>query len=282
MKPKKFVEPSVYTREYYFTDCTGFSEFNDSYGDKLEPRFQEIVKYFTVYLGMRILDVGCGRGELVLYAARHGAEATGIDYATEAVKLANAMKRRKEKNIKERMKFYLMNAKELAFPESYFDVVIMTDVVEHLYDEELHGVFNEIKRVLKKDGTLILHTAPNKLFFDIGYRLYSYPISGIVVALWNIITRSKYPSIQSPDSLRTSSHAIMHVNEPTYFSLKKLLWQHNFVGKLISTNVVSKKPLLGIKDRLFNAIVYLHPLSMHFPFNILLGSDFIGVLRNRK
>lgn len=282
MKPKKFVESSVYTRKYYLTDCTDFNEFKDSYGDKLEPRFLELVKYFTVRSGMRVLDIGCGRGELILYAARCGAEAIGIDYAKEAIRLANVMKKRKEKNIRERMKFILMNAKELKFPESYFDIVIMTDVVEHLYEEELHNVFDEIKRVLKKEGILVLHTAPNKLFFDIGYRLYSYPIGSILVALWNTITQSQYPNIPKPDNLRTSSHAVMHINEPTYFSLKRLLWQHGFIGSLLSTNVVSKKPLLGIKDRLFNTIVYLHPLSMYFPFNIFLGSDFIGVLRIKK
>lgn len=281
-KKESSVDPSVYTDEYYFTDCTGYAEFKESYGEKIEGRLEEVLRHIKITPGMRILDIGCGRGEVVLYVARHGAEGIGIDYSKDAIKLAKEMRKTKVKEIRARMKFYHMNAKRLKFPKSFFDIIIMTDVAEHLYDKELNKVFTEIKRVLKKDGILALHTAPNKLFFDIGYKYYSYPISSIIVTLWNKLTGSHYPNIEIPYNLRTSSHAIMHVNEPTYFSLSKLFRQHMFLGKLISSNIVSKKPSLGIKDKLFNFIVYFHPLSMYFPLNIFLGSDFVAILRNKK
>lgn len=276
------VDPKVYTKEYYLADCTGFKEFRESYGQKLEPRLEEVVRRINILPGMNVLDVGCGRGEMVFYAARQGANAVGIDYAGEAIGLANELKKKKEKSIREKMQFHIMDAKNLLFPSSSFDIVILTDVVEHLYDEEINKVFLEIKRVLKRNGTIVIHTAPNKLFFNIGYRVYSYPIATFLVAIWNALSKSSYPNIAKPDDLRVDSHAIMHINEPTYFSLKKLFNKHNFKGYVLSTNVVSKKPIVGLKDKFFNFIVYLHPLSAYFPFNILLGSDFIAILKNKK
>lgn len=278
----KSVDPSVYTCEYYLTDCTGFEEFKKSYGEELEPRFKELVKYFKIIKDMKVLDVGCGRGEMILYAAKNKANAYGIDYSKSAIQLANMVKNKQEKEIKNRMNFNLMDAKKLKFGNSSFDLVILTDVVEHLYDNELDVVFSEIYRVLKKDGILVVHTAPNKLFNEITYKYYSYPVSTFLVNFWNFITRKKYPNIAKPELLRTSSHEIMHVNEPTFFILKNLFRKHKFDGSIMSSNITAKKQTLGIKDVLFNFFVFLYPFSKTFPLNVLFGSDFISVLKINK
>lgn len=278
----KSVDPSLYTHEYYLTDCTGFEEFKESFGDKLESRFTELFRRFRIKEDMLVLDIGCGRGEAVLYAAKQGAKAIGIDYSKEAINIANGMKKRKRKELSVMMEFYVMNAKQLKFQKSLFDVVILTDVVEHLYNKEIDLVFSEIKRVLKQNGTIILHSAPNKLFNDIGYKYYCYPVSTFLVKIWNTITWSKYPNIANPKNLRTKSHATMHVNEPSYFSLKKLFNKHNFVGSLTSSNITVKKVNMSIRDIMYNFLVFLHPFSTKFPLNIFFGSDFIAVLKNKK
>lgn len=282
LRDKKTVSSSVYTSKYYLTDCTGYGEFKENFGEKLEPRLKELVRVFDIRPGMKVLDIGCGRGEMVLFAAKRGALAIGIDYSKDAIKLANLMKNKKKKDIKSRMNFYVMNAKRLKFPPSFFDIVILSDVLEHLYAEELNTLFKEIKRVLNKDGCVAIHTAPNKFFIDIFYKFYSYPLSTIVVHLWNTFTASKYPNIAKPAKLRTKSHAIMHVNEPTYFSLKKLFKDNDFVANIKSSNITAKKPSFSIKDIIFNFFVFLHPFSKYFPLNILAGSDFIIVIKNKK
>lgn len=278
----KSVNPSAYTRQYYLTDCTGFVEFKKSYGEELEPRFKELIKYFKITKDMRVLDIGCGRGEMVLYAAKNNAIAYGIDYSKSAIELANIVKSRQIKETKNRMHFNLMDAKNLEFENSSFDLIILTDVAEHLYDDELNVVFSEICRVLKNDGLLIVHTAPNKLFNKIIYKYYSYPVSTFLVSFWNFITKRKYPNIIKPELLRTSSHEIMHVNEPTYSSLRNLFRKHNFAGSITSSNITVKKQTLGIKDIIFNFLVFLHPFSKTFPLNVLYGSDFISVLKINK
>lgn len=276
------VDPKVYTKKYYLTDCTGYNEYKESLGDTLEVRFQELMPYLNVKKNEKVLDIGCGRGELVYLSAKNGADAYGIDYSKDGVNLAEELKKTKNKDIQKRMHFSVMDAKKLTFSDSFFSTVILTDVVEHLYPEELDLVFKEIKRVLKKNGKVVIHTAPNKWFNDYGYRLYCYPLSSLIIGTWNAITRRSYPNIATPKELRTDSHAIMHINEPTYFSLMSLYRKYNFKGSIKSTNITVRKPVISYKDKIINTLVFLHPISKSFPFNVFFGSDFVSILKNTK
>ncbi|OGH11509.1 MAG: hypothetical protein A3B38_01735 [Candidatus Levybacteria bacterium RIFCSPLOWO2_01_FULL_36_13] len=276
------VDPKIYTKDYYLTDCTGHQEFKYTLGELLEPRFKEIVPYLKIHKNLKILDIGCGRGELVYYCAKLGGKSYGIDYAKDAIQLANLLKEKKDASIKKRMSFIQMDAKKLLFPSSFFSTVILTDVVEHLYEEELELVFKEIKRVLRPQGSLIIHTAPNRLFNDYIYKYYCYPMSTLIVNLWNNFSRNKYPNIAMPSKLRADSHSKMHINEPTYYSLYKLFQKYNFKGFIKSTNITVRKERQSMKDLLFNLIVFLDPLSRLFPLNIWFGSDFFSVLKNTK
>ncbi|MCL4416290.1 MAG: oligosaccharide flippase family protein [Actinobacteria bacterium] len=279
---EKSVDSSVYTEEYYLSDCTGFEEFKKTCGSELEPRFKELIKYFEIKKGASVLDIGCGRGEMALFAAKNGANVIGIDYSKAAIKLANQLKKKQSDEIQNKMQFILMDSKQLKFKDSTFDMVILTDVVEHLYPNELDKLFKEMKRVLKNKGKIVIHTAPNKLFNNFFYKAYSYPVSTVIVWIWNLIAIKKYPNIQKPKELRTESHKIMHINEATYFSLRSILRKKKFRGSIVSTNITSKKTEIGIKDKIFNFAVYLHPMSKRFPFNILSGGDFVVIAENIK
>lgn len=276
------VSPKVYTKEYYLTDCTGFEEFKKTCGEELEDRFKEITECIKVKKNIKVLDIGCGRGEMILYVAKKGAIATGIDYSKNAIVLANILRAKQKKEIRDKMVFKVMNSKKLSYKDSSFDMVILSDIIEHLYPEELEIVFAEIKRVLKNNGEIIMHTAPNKLFYDFFYKYYSYPISSLIVSFWNVFFGKTYPNIQNPKKLRADSHKVMHVNEQTYFSLNKLFNKYEFCGLLKSTNVTSKKTEISIKDKIYNFIVYLHPLSRMFPLNIFFGGDFISIVKNKR
>ena len=274
------VNPRVYTEKYYLSDCTGFEQWKRSGGKEFEPRFERIVKEIPPVRNLRILDIGCGRGELALWCVRNGAKVViGIDYSKNAIKLANQSKKHFKKDIQKNITFKLGDGKKLEFEINSFDVVLLTEVLEHVYPEEQAVIFNEIKRVLKDDGFVFVHTAPSKWFNNFTYKYWCYPISSIIVSVNNFITGNKYTNITKPSKIRTESHKIMHVNEPDYFTLKKLFNNSRFEGKIKSTNVTIAKPVLSWKDKLFNTIVYLNPLSNYFPINVLFGNDFYAVLR---
>lgn len=276
------VHPSAYTHEYYLTDCTGYREFKKKFGLKLEPRLARITAEMPLPRDLRVLDIGCGRGEMVAWAARKGAShAEGVDYSTAAVLLAKKAQKNWPKSLKNRTNFRHMDAKKLKFPDASFDAVFLVEVLEHLYPEEQVVVMHEVYRVLKSDGFVFAHTAPSRWFNDYSYRVWSYPISSVLVGAWNKLLRKNYGNLLPPDKLRSKSHKIMHVAEPDYFSLKKLFADTGFFGGIGSTNITVLKPVISWKDTLFNFIVYLHPFSKFFPLNVFFGADFYAILRKK-
>ena len=110
----------------------------------------------------RLLDVGCAVGSFLSLAQADGWEVHGVDvseYATSCARnrLGAAI--------------HTGDLVDAGFPESYFDVVTLWDVVEHLAHPR--SVLSEVHRILKGDGILLLDT-PNEeaLIRRIAFLLY--------------------------------------------------------------------------------------------------------------
>jgi ubiquinone biosynthesis O-methyltransferase len=97
-----------------------------------------------------ILDVGCGDGVLSYFFAREGADVSGLDYSAIAIAFA------KERTKKYSIDFRQGSAYELPFEDNSFDIVISSDVIEHLEDVSLY--LSEIKRVAKDNAYIIIST----------------------------------------------------------------------------------------------------------------------------
>ena len=82
------VPSTKYDEAYFLTACEGYQEFLDSEGAHLSRRLGQALEVADVKAGMCILDVGCGRAEILQHRARLGAKAYGIDYAWTAVRLS--------------------------------------------------------------------------------------------------------------------------------------------------------------------------------------------------
>ncbi len=67
--------------------------------------------------------------------------------------------------------------KPLPFQEASFDVIWGTEVLEHLRNPELSS--SEMRRVLKKDGLIVLTTPNSYFWFFRIFTLFSYPLSKI-------------------------------------------------------------------------------------------------------
>jgi len=109
---------------------------------------------------IRILSIGCGlAGDLfvlnLLWGKKYCFELTGLDIDSEKIHLLNYFKEKREvKNLA----FLLGDAQVLPFKEGAFDIVICSEVLEHLPDPE--KAISEIRRVLVSDGLAII-TTPN-------------------------------------------------------------------------------------------------------------------------
>jgi ubiquinone/menaquinone biosynthesis C-methylase UbiE len=202
---------TLYDEEYFLTACEGYEEFIESEGQHLSRRLKHSFELADVRPGMRILDVGCGRGEIVRHCIRLGIEAYGIDYAEVATGMTRRIIERESADnpAPVRAGVSLADAKKLPFPTGYFDRVLMYDVVEHLYPWELHQALLDTHRVLKPDGKFIMHTAPNRW-----YDQYTYPwVRRFRIAAGQGAAYPKDPRAITP----VNQH--VHVNEQSPLSM---------------------------------------------------------------
>lgn len=98
--------------------------------------------------GERVLNIGIGSGELERIAARKGVEIWSLDPSERAIrKLQDSL------GMGDRAKAGY--SQEMPFPDRQFDVVIMSEVLEHLDDDVLKKTLQEVHRVLRPGGRFI-------------------------------------------------------------------------------------------------------------------------------
>lgn len=217
------ISSTLYDEAYFRTACEGYDEFNQSEGQQLSRRLSSAFALAAVAPGMKVLDVGCGRGEILRHTAQLGADAYGIDYAAVAVNMTKQVIEPINGVAPGLTAVYQADAKHLPFPTHSFDRVLMFDVVEHLHPWELNAALAEIRRVLKPDGRFIIHTAPN-----IWYDRYAYPVVRRVRSLMG--QGEKYP--KNPRNFLVSVNEHVHVNEQSMWSLNRTLREAGFRGKV--------------------------------------------------
>lgn len=224
-KAKKSLPSTLYTEEYFLTACEGYDEFLESEGRHLSRRLSDAFAMADVQPGMRLLDVGCGRGEIIRHCMRLGVEAYGIDYAEVATLMTRDVIWQEQDPADGQATatgVLRADAKKLPFPDGHFDRVLLFDVVEHLYPWELQEALEEIRRVLRDDGRLIVHTAPNRW-----YDQYAYPMVRFVRRLLG--QGSAYP--KDPRAIVPANQDV-HVNEQDMRSMQRNLNNGGFEAKV--------------------------------------------------
>jgi ubiquinone/menaquinone biosynthesis C-methylase UbiE len=107
---------------------------------------------------IKILDVGCGDGWIDFRLQSHfsrvrGVSLFGADLSSASIDFANQVK---DYFGYQGCFFFPMDAKNLGLRSGQFDIVIISELTEHLLEPAL--AIREIFRVLKKDGLCILTT----------------------------------------------------------------------------------------------------------------------------
>ncbi|MFZ2072735.1 MAG: class I SAM-dependent methyltransferase [Minisyncoccia bacterium] len=216
------LDSNIYNKDYFLNAVEGFNEYNNN-KQKLNPKYNFAIKLAELSGGEKILDYGCGRGEVVIYTAKYfNCTSTGIDYSKDAILLCieKLKKFGLKKTISKRISFLNeKNLNKLPFKDASIDRIFYLDVMEHMYPEEIELLFLEFKRVLKSKGRIIIHTAPNKDFYDIGYPRYTYYINRLINFFFKLAKgRSMNRSQKNP---RSKFEQAMHINEQTVESVSK-------------------------------------------------------------
>lgn len=112
-------------------------------GSHLSLYLEKVIKVANVKRGEKVLDIGCGGGVLLKTLSGLKAESLGIDISNIAVRDASHYGT-----------VILGDADNLPLNKNSFDVVILSEVLEHLKNPE--NVLSEIHKILNSGGRLIL------------------------------------------------------------------------------------------------------------------------------
>jgi cyclopropane-fatty-acyl-phospholipid synthase len=138
----------VYSCAYF---KTGDEDIHAAQAQKLD----HICRKLRLEPGDRFLDIGCGWGALVRWAAKHyGVDATGITLSRNQHKLAN--ERIAAEGLSERCRVLLQDYRDVA-GEAVFDKISSVGMFEHVGLKNLPVYFGAIHRLLKDGGIAMNH-----------------------------------------------------------------------------------------------------------------------------
>ena len=211
--PASAVPPDVYGESYYREWCGGFEEWVASDGAAMADIYPGSLQRAGLRPGESVVDIGTGRGELLVCALEAGAQsAIGVDYSTDAVRLARHTLT--VNGVADRAEVHLADGRRIPLPDGRADLVTMLDVVEHLVPTELQATLAEAKRLLRPGGRLFIHTFPTRTVYDVTYR-WQRRLRPSRLRTW-------------PRDPRLDIERTMHVNEQTRRSLRRTLKRAGF------------------------------------------------------
>jgi 2-polyprenyl-3-methyl-5-hydroxy-6-metoxy-1,4-benzoquinol methylase len=108
---------------------------------------------------LRVVDLGCGRGEWLELMRREGITAVGVD--ENPVTVDRCLKRELDVTRADILEFLRAQA------DATYDLVTSFQVIEHLVPEAFIALLLEARRVLRPGGVLILET-PNPANLNVG------------------------------------------------------------------------------------------------------------------
>lgn len=146
-----------------------------------EDKLDLICRKLNLKPGMRILDIGCGWGSLMHYAAeKYGVECDGLTLSVEQAKLGQKIADKEELPVN----FILLDYREFQPTEPY-DAVVSVGMIEHVGPMNYAEYFGNIHRFLKNEGVFLLHTiggVTSKTKADPWFDRYIFP-NGVIPSL---------------------------------------------------------------------------------------------------
>ena len=200
-----------YTVQYYLHDCGGWDSFQQHHGRHItDCRLGCMMTLALLKTPMRLLDLGCGRGELVYAAATRGVAVTAIDYSADAIAIAKNVFSGNEpcaSNVE-----WICNNVITAPLTGTYDAAVASDLIEHMAPAEVDTLYAKMASRLPTHGLFIVHTYPNRWYYQYDYARRRR-IAASVGAYLPADPRSRYEKL-------------MHINEQSPRILLRQLRRH--------------------------------------------------------
>lgn len=141
-------ETMGYTCGYYTSDD---ATMDDAQNEKMDI----ICRKLRLKTGEKLLDIGCGWGNFLVYAAKHyGVDATGITLSVEQKKYAE--KWIAKEGLSHKINIKILNYRDLG--KEVYDKVSCVGMSEHVGKVNMLNFFQIIQKALKKGGLFMQHT----------------------------------------------------------------------------------------------------------------------------
>jgi len=135
--------------------CAYFQAADDDLDTAQARKLDTLCRKLRLQPGQRLLDIGCGWGGLVMYAAQHyDVDATGITLSGPQVALAN--ERIAAAGLADRCRVEARDYRELDEPAGY-DALVSVGMFEHVGAAVLPAYFAQAWRLLKPGGAFLNH-----------------------------------------------------------------------------------------------------------------------------
>lgn len=179
----------------------------------------EVAESLNISVGKKILDVGCGTGNLIQFLLENykEIEVWGLDASKQALKIAS----RKVKNLKAKVrlcKYYF--EENLPFNDNYFDGVAAVNFISYLSLRALQNFVREARRVLRKEGRLSL-TYISEIEYSRGTDGFKYSLK----------KQPKQTILSLPFCL-----AVGLMNIPMKLKVNLIPYSRNYIEKLLREN----------------------------------------------
>ncbi|RVU54197.1 SAM-dependent methyltransferase [Anaerosphaera multitolerans] len=177
---------SLWLDESMMYSCAYFKSDEDNLKVAQENKIDYILKKLWIKPGQKLLDIGCGWGELIIKAAKsYGAKSYGITLSEEQYKTIN--KKIKKENLENQVFVKLMDYRDLK--NETFDRVLSIGMLEHVGEGNLPDYFKKVYELLVDGGISLVHsiTMPNDGANNIFLNKYIFP-GGYVPGVKQIIT----------------------------------------------------------------------------------------------
>ena len=135
--------------------CAYFESGDEDIDTAQEQKLDYVCRKLRLRKGERLLDVGCGWGGLILYAAqKFGVHARGITLSEAQAQLART--RIEESGLGDRCDVQICDYRDLE-PAPFYDKIVSVGMFEHVGESRLPEYFRQVWNLLKPGGVFLNH-----------------------------------------------------------------------------------------------------------------------------